>query len=39
MSHTFILASGNITIAQHHGVVHVFGMTIYLDVPHLCRFG
>jgi F-type H+-transporting ATPase subunit a len=27
-----ILASGNITIAQHHGVVHVAGMTIYLDV-------
>ena len=32
MSHTYILASGNITIAQHHGGVHVFGMTIYLDV-------
>jgi F-type H+-transporting ATPase subunit a len=27
-----ILASGSITIAQHHGVVHVAGMTIYLDV-------
>jgi F-type H+-transporting ATPase subunit a len=27
-----ILASGNITIAQHHGVVHVAGLTIYLDV-------
>jgi len=32
MSNSFILASGNITIAEHHGVVHVFGMTIYLDV-------
>jgi F-type H+-transporting ATPase subunit a len=28
----FILASGNITIGQHHGVVRVFGLTIYLDV-------
>ncbi len=27
-----ILASGTITIGEHHGVVHVFGMTIYLDV-------
>jgi len=32
MSNSFILASCNITIAEHHGVVHVFGMTIYLDV-------
>ena len=32
MSHSFILASGNITIGNHHGVVHVFGLTIYLDV-------
>jgi F-type H+-transporting ATPase subunit a len=30
--HQFILASGNITIGQHHGVVHIFGMTVYLDV-------
>jgi len=29
---SFVLASGNITIGDHHGVVHVFGMTIYLDV-------
>ena len=28
----YILASGNITIAQHHGVVRVAGVTIYLDV-------
>jgi F-type H+-transporting ATPase subunit a len=28
----YILASGNITIAQHHGVVHVGGLTIFLDV-------
>ncbi len=28
----FILASGNITIGQHHGVVHVGGLTIDLDV-------
>jgi F-type H+-transporting ATPase subunit a len=28
----YILASGNITIAQHHGVVHVAGLTIYMDV-------
>ena len=28
----FILASGSITIGQHHGVVHVAGLTIYLDV-------
>lgn len=32
MSKGFVLASGNITIAQHHGVVRVFGMTVYLDV-------
>ena len=29
---TFVLASGNITIGEHHGVVHVAGLTIYLDV-------
>ena len=28
----YILASGNITIGDHHGVVRVAGMTIYLDV-------
>ena len=32
MSKSFVLASGNITIGDHHGVVRVFGMTIYLDV-------
>jgi F-type H+-transporting ATPase subunit a len=32
VSKSFILASGNITIAQHHGVVRVFGITIFLDV-------
>jgi F-type H+-transporting ATPase subunit a len=32
VSKSFILASGNITIGDHHGVVHVFGMTVYLDV-------
>ena len=32
MSNHFVLASGNITIGDHHGVVHVLGMTIYLDV-------
>ncbi len=32
MSHAYILATGNITIGDHHGVVHVFGLTIYLDV-------
>jgi F-type H+-transporting ATPase subunit a len=32
MRETFILASGNITIGNHHGVVHVGGLTIYLDV-------
>ena len=28
----FVLASGNITIGEHHGVVHVAGLTIDLDV-------
>jgi len=32
MSPRFVLATGNITIGDHHGVVHVFGMTVYLDV-------
>ena len=32
MSHSFILASGNITIGNHHGVWHVAGLTIYGDV-------
>ena len=32
MSNHFVLASGNITIGEHHGVVHVGGLTIYLDV-------
>lgn len=32
MRQHFVLASGNITIGEHHGVVHVGGMTIYLDV-------
>lgn len=32
MRETFILASGNITIGNHHGVIHVAGLTIYLDV-------
>jgi F-type H+-transporting ATPase subunit a len=32
VSHAYILATGNITIGDHHGVVHVFGLTIYLDV-------
>ena len=32
MKQHFVLASGNITIGEHHGVVHVFGMTIYMDV-------
>ena len=32
MSKSFVLASGNITIGDHHGVVHVAGLTIYLDV-------
>jgi len=30
--HRFVLASGNITIGEHHGVVHVAGLTIDLDV-------
>jgi F-type H+-transporting ATPase subunit a len=30
--HLYLLASGNITIGEHHGVVHVAGLTIYLDV-------
>jgi F-type H+-transporting ATPase subunit a len=29
---SFVLASGNITIGEHHGVVHVAGLTIDLDV-------
>ena len=29
---SFVLASGNITIGDHHGVVHVAGLTIYMDV-------
>ncbi len=32
MKDHFILASGNITIGDHHGVVRVAGLTIYLDV-------
>jgi F-type H+-transporting ATPase subunit a len=32
MSKSFVLASGNITIGDHHGVVHVAGLTIDLDV-------
>jgi F-type H+-transporting ATPase subunit a len=32
VSHSFILASGNITIGRHRGVVHVGGLTIDLDV-------
>jgi F-type H+-transporting ATPase subunit a len=32
MKNHFILASGNITIGDHHGVVRVAGLTIYLDV-------
>ena len=32
MSNSFVLASGNITIGEHHGVVHVAGLTIYMDV-------
>jgi F-type H+-transporting ATPase subunit a len=32
MKNHFILASGNITIGDHHGVVRVGGLTIYLDV-------
>ena len=32
MKNHFILATGNITIGDHHGVVRVGGLTIYLDV-------
>ena len=32
MRNSFILASGNITIGDHHGVWHVAGLTIYGDV-------
>jgi F-type H+-transporting ATPase subunit a len=32
MSKSFVLASGNITIGDHHGVIHVAGLTIDLDV-------
>ena len=32
MNKSFILASGNITIGDHHGVVHVGGLTIDLDI-------
>ena len=32
MRDMYILASGNITIGDHHGVVRVGGLTIYLDV-------
>ena len=32
MKNHFVLASGNITIGDHHGVVHVAGLTIDLDV-------
>ena len=32
MSHLDVLASGNITIGDHHGVVHVGGLTIDLDI-------
>jgi F-type H+-transporting ATPase subunit a len=32
MRHSFILASGNITIGDHHAVWHVAGLTIYGDV-------
>ena len=32
MSHIDVLASGNITIGDHHGVVHVGGLTIDLDI-------
>jgi len=32
MSKSFVLASGNITIGDHHGTVHVAGLTIYGDV-------
>jgi F-type H+-transporting ATPase subunit a len=32
MKNHFVLASGNITIGDHHGVIHVAGLTIFLDV-------
>jgi F-type H+-transporting ATPase subunit a len=32
MNNHFVLASGNITIGDHHGVWHVAGLTIYGDV-------
>jgi F-type H+-transporting ATPase subunit a len=32
MKNHFVLASGNITIGDHHGVIHVAGLTIYGDV-------
>jgi F-type H+-transporting ATPase subunit a len=32
MKNHFVLASGNITIGDHHGVWHVAGLTIYGDV-------
>ena len=32
MSKSFVLASGNITIGDHRGVVHVAGLTIDLDI-------
>ena len=32
MSHIDLLAGGNITIGKHHGVVHVAGITVDLDI-------
>ena len=32
MKNHFVLASGNITIGDHHSVWHVAGLTIYGDV-------
>ena len=32
MSTHFVLASGNIVIGAHHGVVKIFGLTVFLDV-------
>ena len=32
MSKHFVMASGNIVIGAHHGVVKIFGLTVYLDV-------
>ena len=32
MKNSFVLASGNITIGDHHSVWHVAGLTIYGDV-------